>query len=132
MRAGLGTVRKRAGQHQVLFDLESSLVDPDVRRSPERLNNLLHPDFIELGSSGRVYDRQMIVEMMSQEVSGDVIMRDFETRSISENTVLVTYRSIGQSGDEARRSSLWAKDADGWRIHFHQGTRIPNRWGGVS
>jgi hypothetical protein len=115
-----------------MFDLESALIDPTVRRSQDRLEALLHPDFIELGSSGSVYDREMIVEMMSQEVSGEVIIRDFETRNISENTVLVTYRSIGQSGDEARRSSLWVKGDDGWRIHFHQGTRIPNRWGGVS
>jgi hypothetical protein len=132
MRPGLGTVRERASRRDDLFELESALVDPAVRRSPDRLEALLHPDFIELGSSGRVYDRQMIVEMMGQEVSGDVIIRDFETRDISEDTVLVTYRSIGQTGEEARRSSIWVKASDCWQIHFHQGTRIPNRWGGVS
>ncbi len=132
MRASLGVLRNKAGRREELFDLESALVDPAVRQSRERLEALLHPEFIELGSSGRVYDRQMIVETMSQEVSGEVIIRDFEIRTISEDTVLVTYRSIGQSGDEARRSSLWVKGDDGWRIHFHQGTRIANNWGGVS
>jgi len=131
MTSALRTVRERASRREILFDLESALVDPAVRRSRDRVESLLHPDFIELGSSGRVYDRQMIVEMMGQEVSGDVILRDFETRDIAEDTVLVTYRSIGQAGEEARRSSIWVKAADGWHIHFHQGTRIPNRWGGV-
>ena len=132
MRASLGALRNRVGHRQEMFDLESALVDPSVRRSRERLEALLHPEFIELGSSGRVYDRQMIVEMMSQEVSGEVIIRDFETRTITEDSVLVTYRSIGQAGDEARRSSLWVKANGRWRIHFHQGTRIPKSWGGVS
>jgi len=132
VRAGLGVLRRRAGQKGEMFDLESALVDPTVRRSRERLEKLLHPEFIELGSSGRVYDRQMIVEMMSQEVAGAVIIRDFEIRTISEDTVLVTYRSIGQAGDEARRSSIWVREDGEWRIHFHQGTRIPNSWGGIS
>jgi ribonuclease HI len=93
---------------------------------------MFHPDYIELGSSGHVYDRQMIVEMMSQENSAGVVIRDFSTATISEDTALATYRSIGQSGEEARRSSIWVKSGERWLIRFHQGTRIPNRWGRLS
>jgi len=132
MRPRLGVMQRKVSQSDELFELESALVDPEIRRSHTTIEGLLHPEFIELGSSGRVYDRQMIIEMMSGEVAAGVIIRDFEVRSIAENTVLVTYRSIGQSGDEARRSSLWVKSDDQWRIHFHQGTRIPNSWSSAS
>ena len=37
--------------------LELSLLDPQVRRSPERVERLLHPDFREFGASGAAWDR---------------------------------------------------------------------------
>ena len=132
MGSNLSVLSKKVRQRGGFFDLESALVDPDVRGSREKIEALLHPDFFELGSSGSVYDRQMIIDMMSEEVSAGVIMRDFETRKVAKDFVLVTYRSIGHSGEEARRSSLWIKTDGQWRIQFHQGTRIPNSWGGVS
>ena len=132
MVSSLSVLTKKVGQRGGFFDLESALVDPDLRGSREKIEALIHPDFFELGSSGRVYDRQMIVDMMSEEVSAGVIIRDFETRKVAKDIVLVTYRSIGQSGEEARQSSLWVKTDSQWRIQFHQGTRIPNTWGGVS
>lgn len=133
MRPTLAVFTRNASQHQVLLDLETSLTDPEIRRSGEQfLEDMFHPDYIELGSSGHVYDRQMIVEMMSQENSAGVVIRDFSTATISEDTALATYRSIGQSGEEARRSSIWVKSGERWLIRFHQGTRIPNRWGRLS
>ena len=132
MASNLSVLSRKPGHRGGFFDLESALADPDVRGSREKIEALLHPDFFELGSSGGIYDRQMIIEMMSGEVSAGVIIRDFETRKVSKGIVLVTYRSIGQSGEEARRSSLWVKTDGQWRIQFHQGTRIPNSWGRVS
>jgi hypothetical protein len=35
-----------------LFDLEKKLVDPDLRRTPEKLAPLLADDFTEFGSIG--------------------------------------------------------------------------------
>lgn len=123
----------RTGRHQEIEALEHSLMDPDVRRSPDRLKKILHPEFIELGSSGRVYQRQQMIDTMSQETASvGVVVRDLEAHQISEDTVLVTYRSIGGSGDEARRSSLWVNTENGWQLRFHQGTRIANSWGHIS
>jgi hypothetical protein len=117
---------------QQLLDYEQMLLDPDTRHSAKQLERLLHPDFIEFGSSGRVYNRRMMIEMMTQEVPAPVVIRDFEVRALSADTALVTYRSIGQAGQEARRSSIWVNDDKGWRVTFHQGTRIPNRWGAIT
>ena len=129
----LAVLTRKSRQHQELLDLETALADPEIRRSGEQLlEEMFHPDYMELGSSGRIYDRQTIVDMMSQEDSAGVVIRDFNTAIISEGTALVTYRSIGQSGEEARRSSIWVNSGERWLIRFHQGTRVPNRWGGVS
>ena len=122
----------KAKWQKQLLDLEQLLLDPDARHSDKYLEELLHPDFIEFGSSGKVYNRKMMIDMMTQEVSAAVVIRDFEVRTLSPDTALVTYRSIGQSGQEARRSSIWVKDNGDWHVTFHQGTRIPNRWGGIS
>jgi hypothetical protein len=43
-----------------LLELEKKLVDPDLRRTPEKLAPLLGNDFIEFGSSGHAYDKQRI------------------------------------------------------------------------
>jgi len=124
--------RKTAGLERTLLEAEKALTDPEVRRSPKRVDQLLHPEFIEIGSSGDVYDRNTMIEMMTSEAPGGVVIRDFKVHLLSEDTALVTYRSIGTSGKEARRSSIWVDEGSGWRLIHHQGTRVPDHWGSVS
>lgn len=124
-------VRKHAW-FGVLHDLELEMLDPEVRADARRLNELLAEDFIEFGSSGRVYEKRMLIDMLSKESHAPVIIRDFSVRELASDTALVTYRSVGQSGQEARRSSIWVNGDGHWRMAFHQGTRIPNSWGPIS
>ncbi|MEU0583207.1 hypothetical protein [Streptomyces sp. NPDC006132] len=44
---------------------ELALLDPDIRRSPERVAALLHPDFHEFGASGRHGDRAGIIALLT-------------------------------------------------------------------
>jgi hypothetical protein len=87
---------------------------------------LLHPQFKEYGSSGRIYDRETMIRMMNRETSGEITIRDFEARILSGDVALVTYRTVGQN-QEARRSSVWVKDDGRWQVVFHQGTKVPSR-----
>jgi hypothetical protein len=111
-----------------LLDLEQRLLNPAMRGSPAAVIPLLHPEFLEFGSSGRVYTKDTIVQMMVQETPGVVKMRDFEVREVSDDVALVTYRTIGQEGRETRRSSIWLRRDSGWQLVFHQGTRVHNRF----
>jgi hypothetical protein len=95
------------------------------------MSQLLRDDFIEFGSSGRVYAKAMLIDMITREEHARVVIRDFSVRPLAPDTALVTYRSVGQSGQEARRSSVWVKLGDDWQMVFHQGTRIPNSWGPI-
>lgn len=130
---GIGIFKARTHQwFDQLRSLEKEMLDPDTRRNPLRMRELLNDDFIEFGSSGRVYEKRMLIDMLSKEEHADVVIRDFAVRELAPTTALVTYRSVGQSGQEARRSSVWVNGADGWRLSFHQGTRIPNSWGPIA
>jgi ribonuclease HI len=100
--------------------LELSLLDPDVRRTPERVELLLHADFCEYGASGRIYDRESIVAALATEPGSDWEASDVRAREVSGGVVLVTYRASG-----SLRSSLWIEGLDGWRMLFHQGTPAP-------
>jgi hypothetical protein len=111
-----------------LLQLEQRLLDPTVRGSPGAVIPLLHPEFLEFGSSGRVYTKDAIVQMMVQETPGVVKIRDFDVREISDDVALVTYRTIGQEGRETRRSSIWLRRNNDWQIVFHQGTKVQNRF----
>jgi hypothetical protein len=44
-----------------LVDLETELHKGEVRRNLHRLAELLHPDFLEIGRSGRRYSREEIL-----------------------------------------------------------------------
>jgi len=115
----------------MLYDAEKALTDPELRSSPSLIEQLLHPEFAEIGSSGEVYDRATMIEMMTTEMPGDVLIRDFTVDRLSDDIVLVKYRSVGTSGQEARRSSIWVRTDDRWQLRHHQGTRVPDRWGQV-
>lgn len=100
------------------------MLDPDVRSDPVRIRDLLHDEFVEFGSTGRVYNKRILLDMLRLERPSTVVIRDFAVRQLSPDTALVTYRSVGQGGQEARRSSVWIREDGVWRMAFHQGTRI--------
>lgn len=119
--------RHQISQHpwfRVLHSKEMEMLDPGVRSDPVLVRELLHDEFIEFGSTGRVYNKQILVDMLSSERPSTVTIRDFSVRQLASDTALVTYRTVGQSGQEARRSSVWVREDGAWKMVFHQGTRI--------
>jgi hypothetical protein len=106
-----------------LIELERELHRMDVRRDRDRLEQLLTPDFTEIGVSGRVYDRLAImIELQQDRDDVDIQAKDFSARRVSDDVVLVQYSTEGPSGP-AHRTSLWVRYFDSWRLAFHQGTR---------
>jgi hypothetical protein len=113
--------------------LEMRLLEPAVRASSEALAALLAPEFIEFGSSGRVYDRRQVIAALAEEQSSDAppiarAIEDFAVRLLADNVVLATYRVArtmpGASYPEhVLRSSIWRHSAGHWQMSFHQGTR---------
>jgi hypothetical protein len=118
------TLRKELRQR------EEALLDPDVRRNRAQVESLLAEDFLEFGSSGRVWTRDQIFDLLATEAYSRFIIEDFKCALLSEDAALLTYRAVGmdaESGDRTAslRSSIWTGKSGTWRLRFHQGTRIP-------
>ena len=99
--------------------LEMRLLDPATRRDPSAVASLLHPDFREIGASGRWWTRSEIVAALAADPGEHLVAEDVVARAAGDRAVLVTYAVPG-----SLRSSLWVRCADGWRVLFHQGTPI--------
>lgn len=105
---------------------ECLLLDPEVRRSPERVRALLHPDFLEFGASGRVWDIESIIDSLaSEKVPIEIVATDFQTTPLNDDVVLLTFKTE-TSVRVCLRSSTWVKGDNGkWLLRFHQGTIVP-------
>ena len=110
--------------------LEEALHRPDVRRSRDDLDALLAECLVEIGQSGRLYDRETIINSLLAEPgdgpNGTITSTDFAARLISTDVVLLTYRTQRTlPNDETRqtlRSSIWRLNDGKWQMLFHQGT----------
>lgn len=107
-----------------LFELETSLHKKEIRNSPAAVAALLADDFTEFGSSGRVYDKPAIIELLRTEaVDQKVTVENFVVRDLSPTVALVTYLS----SKSTLRSSIWRLSDSRWQMIFHQGTNFPVR-----
>jgi hypothetical protein len=51
----------------LLRGLEERLLQPEIRRSAAKIDDLLADEFVEFGSSGRAFDKSKITERLGQE-----------------------------------------------------------------
>ena len=101
-----------------VVELELRLLDPATRGNRAEVERLLHPEFREIGASGRLWDRDEMIAALEENPGSGATASEVEARLVAEGVLLLTYAT----GD-ARRSSLWVLGEDGWRVLFHQGTR---------
>ncbi|MDQ8703697.1 nuclear transport factor 2 family protein [Streptomyces sp. LHD-70] len=103
---------------------ELRLLAPEVRRSPELLGALLHPEFSEIGASGRCWDREGIIAALSAQAEpGHRPITTSRMRGVrlADDLVHLTF-DTDDNGRTAHRSSLWRLTRKGWLLWFHQGT----------
>jgi hypothetical protein len=106
-----------------LKGLEEELLVPAVRTSA-RLAALLADEFVEFGSSGRVYTKSDLVAALQAESSVAQTTSDFKVASLAPDVALLTYKIRRHSKPERQtlRSSIWRRAKGQWQIVFHQGT----------
>lgn len=104
---------------------ERQLLDPEVRRQPELVRALLHPEFVEFGASGRIWNADAIIDVLASEhASDEVTAIDFLAFPLSPDTVLLTFKT-DSAGRACLRSSIWIRgDRNVWLLRFHQRTVI--------
>jgi hypothetical protein len=109
----------------IVRDCERALLTGAVRGDRLSAGLLLHPDYREFGKSGRVWDKESVLDLM-EDTSELVQIRaeDLEIVPLGADVVLVTYDSVTPQA-RARRSSVWVREAGRWQVRFHQGTPVP-------
>lgn len=100
--------------------LERSLLDSSIRQSTEQLGKLIADDFLEFGSSGKVYNKQDCIK--PDETSRKFVVSDFKIKELSKDVMLATYKTT-EDGIASLRSSIWQRYGDEWKMIFHQGTK---------
>jgi hypothetical protein len=111
----------------VVIERELALLTPEVRDSADQLEELLDPDFSEIGKSGRLWTRAGMIAALVADTDPEkhtVDFSDMSGRTVGPGFVLLTYVTQVE-GRRARRSSLWRQSMNGWRVLHHQGTPIP-------
>lgn len=108
--------------NQHIYELELSLLEPAVRKSVVKINQLISDDFIEFGSSGKIYHKKNLLEDLPNEESSIYKVQNFATLELAEGVVLATYL-VEIDSVSSLRSSIWKYNGDAWQMIFHQGTQ---------
>lgn len=113
--------------HRVL-ELERELQTPVCRADQARLRELLAPDFMEVGASGRRWDFDSVLPMLREESAADdnaiIRLTGLAGRALAPGVVQVFWES-DRAGRRARRTSIWCERGAGWQQVYHQGTLLP-------
>ncbi|MFD6326962.1 DUF4440 domain-containing protein [Streptomyces sp. NPDC058442] len=111
---------------------ELQLLSPAVRSSRALADQLLDPEFVEVGASGRRWDRQSMLSALPvmQGAADDgpqYVPTEMTGTVLAPGIVHLTFETM-LDGRRARRSSLWRKsdDESGWRMYYHQATPVPD------
>ena len=100
----------------------------EVGARREFFDKMMAPEFWEVGASGRRYDRDYtldtLVERYSVAHDDDWVAEGFHCLEIAPDNYLVTYTLLQDGKRKSRRSTIWRRTADGWKIVFHQGTLV--------
>lgn len=119
----------------LLLRLEEHLLRPDIRSDARALEAILSDDFREVGAAGHVYDRDDIIRALTSEPYDDRIAITGFTVNIhtvdhrGNDVVMTSCLSTRSTPDgkrirSARRTSVWMRCDDTWRMRFHQATML--------
>ena len=115
--------------------LEESHLRHEIRSSKHQLDHLLHPDFIEIGSSGNTYTKSQVLESLPSQDHPKFEILEFQASPIDPPTPYsysthtnYTLQTTYPDGTvtRTRRSSVWVQEQGNWQLKFHQGTPTPD------
>jgi ribonuclease HI len=110
----------------VVQDCERALLTGAVRGDRTSAGLLIHPDFREVGASGRIWDRERILALMEVDAAAGPVRidaSDMQAVGLAPDVALVTYETRSDAG-HARRSSVWLRERGRWQLRHHQGTPV--------
>ena len=101
---------------------------PEFGTAREDLERMTVPGFWEVGASGRHYSREFVLDELERRFAmpqADVWeTSDFRCQRLAENLYLLTYTLLQDGMRLTRRTTIWQRTEEGWKIVFHQGTIV--------
>ncbi|HET9864820.1 MAG TPA: DUF4440 domain-containing protein [Steroidobacteraceae bacterium] len=98
---------------------------PEFGSTRAEFEAMMDEDFFEVGASGKKYSRDFVLEALQlrdHSAAEHLLVTDFACRAVAADVYLATYQLEQVHGRHSRRSSLWRRSAQGWKILYHQGT----------
>jgi hypothetical protein len=98
--------------------------------NPEEFDKILHKDFFEFGSSGRIWNKKSVTKEFKALTESKCLISGFKIKLLSVDTALATYKARlnkNNSPSESLRCSIWKNFSGEWKIIFHQGTPLTSK-----
>lgn len=110
-----------------LIRLEPLFHAAAAEATPRRFEELVAPEFWEIGASGRRYSREFALNVLSSR-QGDPAEDNWKTSEphlfeVAPDNYLLTY-TLHQPGRITRRATLWRRVRGNWKAVYHQGTVV--------
>jgi hypothetical protein len=101
---------------------------PELGTAPEDFDAIIDQCFWEVGASGHVYTREVVLAELRRRHSSGHIVENWQVDecaclALADDLFLFTYR-LAQGERLSRRATLWQSTPHGWKAIYHQGTLI--------
>ena len=100
---------------------------PEFGTTRADVESMVDDDFWEVGASGRRYTRSYILEVLESRAQTPEEdpweTSDFRCQELAAGLYLLTY-TLRQGERVTRRTTIWRRSEDDWKIVFHQGTLV--------
>lgn len=120
-RANVINTMKAAQLQDHLYTLEERLFHPDREADRNALIPLLAEDFQEFCVSGRIMNRQQVIDAMLTSNPHTANITYFYVNVLAPDVALATYH-VTTTLHVSHRSSVWVFRDKRWQLLFHQGT----------
>jgi hypothetical protein len=109
--------------------LEPIFHHPKSGMTRKDFENMTVDSFFEVGASGRIYSKDFVLDVLEERLKNPQEdkweTKDFHCLEIAKNNYLLSYTLI-QGQRITRRSTIWRRSDDNWKIVYHQGTIVEN------
>ncbi|PUA81548.1 ribonuclease HI family protein [Nocardioides currus] len=109
-----------ATDEEHVVELERSLLSDEVRSDRAAVAALLHPQWQEIGASGRLWERDAVLDEIGP-LTVPVTLDVITVSRLSTDVILLVWRASDDDGTRLR-SSVWQRTGGQWQQRFHQGT----------
>ena len=101
---------------------------PELGTTRADFEKMTADDFWEVGASDCRYSRAHVLDVLEKRHAPPQVdvwgTSDFHCRRLADEVYLLTYTLLQDRKRRTRRSTIWQRTAEGWKIIYHQGTIV--------